>query len=76
VRWVELVREYFPDASDEQAEYILWRETGFPCFWRLGEDGATPEACYRKQLQEFKDSIIWKLSKEVKDGDNSNRNKS
>jgi len=58
MKWVELVKEYFPSATDEQADYILWEKTGFPCFWRLGEDGATPEACCRKQLQEFRDSII------------------
>jgi len=62
VRWVDLVREYFPGITDEAANDILWRETGFPCFWRLGEDGATPEACCRQQLQEFRDSLIPKAA--------------
>jgi len=58
MKWVEIVKEYFPDASDEEANDILWGETGFPCFWRLGKDGATPIECLRKQLQEFRDSIF------------------
>ena len=56
--WVDLVREYFPSITDEEANDILWEKTGFPCFWHIGVDGNTPEACCRKHLQEFKDSII------------------
>lgn len=55
--WIEIVKEYFPEATDEEANHILWNETGFPCFWRLGEDGATPIECCRKQLKEFKEEI-------------------
>ena len=55
--WTDLVREYFPDATDEQAGYILWEKTGFPGFWNIPQDGDTPEACCRKQLQQFKDEI-------------------
>ena len=58
MKWVELVKEYFPDASDEEANDILWGKTGFPSFFNIPKDGATPEACCRKQLQEFRDSII------------------
>lgn len=28
--WYDLVRRYFPNASDELCEYILWEETCFP----------------------------------------------
>ena len=28
--WLDLVREYFPTATDEQADQILWEHTGFP----------------------------------------------
>jgi hypothetical protein len=47
-----VVREYFPKATDEQVEYILWEHTGFPAFWDL-EDGQTVEECLRKQLAEL-----------------------
>jgi len=55
--WIELVKEYFPDASDKECDAILWGETGFPDFWNIPEDGDTPEACCRKQLQQLKDKI-------------------
>lgn len=28
--WIELVRKYFTDATDEEADYILWEKTAFP----------------------------------------------
>lgn len=28
--WLDLVRKYFPDATDEEADYILWEHTAFP----------------------------------------------
>ena len=28
--WLDLVREYFPDATDEEGDYILWEHTAFP----------------------------------------------
>ena len=46
----DVVREYFPDASDEAVDYILWSKTGAPAFWRIPLDGDTPEACLRTQL--------------------------
>ena len=55
--WLELVREYFPDATDEEADYILWEKTGFPGFWNIPEDGNTPEECCRKQLKELRQEI-------------------
>jgi len=60
MRWIDLVKEYFPKVTDEQADYILWGKTGFPTFWNIPEDGNTPEECCRKQLDNFK--------KEVEDG--------
>jgi len=59
MEWIDLVKQYFPDATDEQADYILW-DTGFPVFWRIPEDGRTPCECCRKQLQELKDSLSQK----------------
>ena len=55
--FIELIRKYFPDISDRDAEAILWEETGYPAFWDIPEDGNTPEECCRKQLQEFKDKL-------------------
>lgn len=51
--WAELVREYFPNASDDEVEHILWTHTGFPCFWNMPKDGNTPEECCRTQLKEL-----------------------
>jgi hypothetical protein len=45
-----IVREYFPTATDEQIEHILWGKTGFPGFWQMPRDGQSPEACLRSQL--------------------------
>ena len=55
--WIELVKEYFPEVSDAEADRILWDETGFPRFWYIPEKGKTPEECCRKQLQELKDTL-------------------
>lgn len=49
--FLELVKEYFPDATDDEAGYILWNETGFPSFWNVPKDGNTPEECLRAQLK-------------------------
>ena len=44
---LEIVREYFPKTSKEEAVYILWNETGWPCFWETNDS----VACLRKQLE-------------------------
>jgi hypothetical protein len=28
--WIDLVRKYFPDATVEQADFLLWEKTCFP----------------------------------------------
>lgn len=48
-RPVDIVREYFPGVSNEEADGILWEFTGWPCFW----EGA-PEESMREQLAELK----------------------
>lgn len=53
----DVVREYFPDATTEQADFILWEKTGFPAFWNIGVDGDTPEACLRTQLKAFQEEL-------------------
>lgn len=52
--WLELVKHYFPDATDDQADYILWEYTGFPEFWHLTKHYPTVIARCRKQLRELK----------------------
>ncbi|HUW04789.1 MAG TPA: hypothetical protein VMW01_00875 [Williamwhitmania sp.] len=54
MKGIDVAKEYFPDATEGEAGYILWNETGFPAFWRIPEDGNTPEECLRKQLADFK----------------------
>lgn len=46
---LELVREFFPDISDDDAGDILWNRTGYPCFWE-----GDPVTHFRKQIAEFK----------------------
>lgn len=41
----DIVRDYFPDATDAECDYILWEHTGFPGFFR-----GDPEAELRGQL--------------------------
>jgi len=50
----DIAKEYFPDASDEEIEHIIWSHTGFPDFWWIPEDGWTSLQCLRTQLQRFK----------------------
>lgn len=51
----DIVREYFPEADEKEIEHIVWGHTGFPAFWSIPRDGATPEECFRKQLMTYKD---------------------
>ena len=53
----QIAREYFPEATEEEIEFIIWGKTGFPSFWQIPKDGATPEECFRKQLAEFAASV-------------------
>ena len=46
----EIVREYFPEATDSEVGFIIWEKTGYPCFWESHDI----EACFRKQVEEFK----------------------
>lgn len=44
---LELVKEYFPNATEKECEYILWEKTAFP----MGSVNII-----RKQLQEHKNT--------------------
>jgi len=50
---IEIAREYFPDKDEDFLNYTIWEHTGFPSFWNIPEDGATPEDCLRKQLKKL-----------------------
>lgn len=50
VDYTSIVKEYFPDVTDEEAQGILWNYTGYPDFW----DG-NPEAVCREELAHLKD---------------------
>lgn len=49
---LDIAREYLPEMSDDDLNYVIWNHTGFPSFWRP-EDGKTPEECFRTQLKRF-----------------------
>jgi hypothetical protein len=44
----DVVRRYFPDATSEQVDHILWNHTGFPAFF-VGD----PITALRSQLCAF-----------------------
>jgi len=48
-----IVREYFPEANEDDVMYILWNHTGFPEFWNIPQDGWSPDQCLRKQLSQL-----------------------
>lgn len=53
----KIAKEYFPNATDEFLEYVIWEKTGYPHFWNIPEDGASPEECFRKQLLKVEEDI-------------------
>ena len=55
MRAFDVVKEYFPDANDEYADFILWSKTGYPAFWP--DKGKSPEENLRVQLAEFKEAL-------------------
>lgn len=46
--WDDLVKKYFPEASDDECDYILWEKTCYP----MGE-----VEVIEKQIEEYKDKI-------------------
>jgi len=47
----ELVKDVFPDATDQQASDAIWHLTSFP--FGSPKDGIDAEAWYRKMLEEY-----------------------
>jgi len=64
----EIVREYFPKATDEFIEFVVWEKTGYPLFWNIPEDGENSDQCFRKQLIEYAD-LMAKDRHDVKKGE-------
>lgn len=52
----EIAKEIFPDKPDAFLSYVIWNETGYPCFWAIPECGETPEECFRNQLKNYRES--------------------
>jgi hypothetical protein len=54
--WLEAVKDEAAklgkQLDDDSAGYLLWNHTGYPEFWNIPADGATPEECMRKQVRE------------------------
>jgi hypothetical protein len=57
-----VVREVFPDATEQEADFILWNHTSFPEFWNIPKDGWTSLQCLRTQLQRLKEASLVQLS--------------
>lgn len=54
MNWLELVKHYFPNITDDEADCILWEATGFPGFWDTNKWYPSPLARCRKQLRQLK----------------------
>jgi len=54
INGLDIVRQWFPTATEDEAGYILWNETGWPCFW----DGDDAVACLHEQLKDLSDRIF------------------
>lgn len=55
---VDIARHYFPDADERLLEAIIWGGTGYPSFWHIPKDGATPELCFRHQLKYSREHLL------------------
>ena len=62
--WADIVRRYFPTATDDEVHYILWEKTGYPTFWNIGKDGATAAECCATQVKRFKDAVRKRKARE------------
>jgi hypothetical protein len=50
-----IILEFFPNASEEEIDFILWEKTSFPEFWNIPQDGWTAEQCLRTELKRLKE---------------------
>lgn len=54
-----IAASYFPEATEDIVDYIIWNHTGFPSSWSIPEDGATAEDCFRYQLLRYRLLCRW-----------------
>lgn len=68
--WLDVARSVFPGGTDEDLDSLLWEHTGFPNFWNIPRDGATPEECCRKQLEGLRDhgAACYRCGKRANEG--------
>ena len=52
VTFGQMVRRYFPDAINDDIEFILWEKTGYPVFWN-----GDPIRCLAQQLRRLREKI-------------------
>lgn len=55
----EIVREYFPNATVDEVESILWEKTGFPCFLADGERSLREQLAKFKRATELKRDVCY-----------------
>lgn len=39
--------------TEEQIDFVLWEQTGFPCYFMLDDEHPTPEDRLRQQVRSF-----------------------
>lgn len=49
----EVAKDFGIELSDQEADYVIWEQTGFPEFWNIPKDGNSPEECLRTQLKVY-----------------------
>lgn len=50
----DIVREYFPEVDDEDIDFIVWDNTGWPAFWSTPCTDDGPEDCFRHDVARMK----------------------
>lgn len=62
--WIDLVRKYIPNVTEEQADFILWEKTAFPLASVEVVEKHIQE--HKKEVEEFqKKKIVNNPNKEV-----------
>ena len=56
--FLDIVRGVFTDCSENEAEYILWNETGYPGFWNSA-DGQSPLECCHTQVVRYRAGLFF-----------------
>ena len=51
---IELVRKFFPEATDAECDFILWEKTGFPSFF---DPDIGAEEHFSRQLEKYRVAV-------------------